>query len=326
MMATAHVRWLGVPVCIACLLPCARAAAERPTPERQEARDMSAALREAGDRHERAFKLYDEGAYDAALSELKRAYELAPTFRILYNLGVMSLAVHDHAGAMQYFESYLEEGAAAVSSDVREQVAETLRELALRVAMVTIQVNVAGAQVLIDDRPVGTAPLESALRLNAGSRRFSAHADGWLPDSKVLSLAGGDRARIALELKDPQTPLAPVHQQKPSRSLPWVGLGATALFLGGAVLSSVEALAAQRDFERTRRELDISRSELEAADRKAFYWSVAADSLSVAALAAGGYSLYLVLSHPEPKPAAPELVGGWRVDITATGVTMSGGF
>jgi hypothetical protein len=287
---------------------------------------MSAALREAGGRHERAFKLYDEGAYDAALSELKRAYELAPTFRILYNLGVMSLAVHDHAGAMRYFEAYLEQGATAVSSDVREQVAETLRELALRVAMVTIQVNVAGAQVLIDDQPVGTAPIESVLRLNAGSRRVSAHADGWLPDSKVLSLAGGDKANIKLELKDPQTPLASIREQKADRTLPWVGLGATALFLGGAVVSSVEALAAQRDFERTRRELDISRSELEAADRKAFHWSIAADSFSVAALAAGGYSLYLMLSDPEPEPAALELAGGLRVDITAEGVMVSGGF
>jgi hypothetical protein len=289
-------------------------------------RDLSAQLREAGDRHELAFKLYDEGAYEAALSELKRAYELAPTFRILYNLGVMSLAVHDHAGATEYFERYLIEGGEAIPNDVRAQIGEKLTELARLVARVSIHVNVAGAEVSVDDRVVGVAPLAGVLRLNAGSRRLSAHAHGWLPDSTVVSLAGGDDRRVTLTLTDPRSRVVSPAEMVSARTFPWAGFAATALLTAGSVASGVEALAAQRDFERKRRVLGISSSELREADSRAFRWSVAADALGVAALAAGGYSLYLTLAAPDAPSPEPPHGQALRLDVTASGLMLSGGF
>jgi tetratricopeptide (TPR) repeat protein len=348
-MAGTMKRGLASRTCVACALACAtglaaptqpgppstersaaRAAAPAspPTdpPSKGSGRSLADQLREAADRHERAFRLYDEGAYDAALSELKRAYELAPTFRILYNLGVMSLAVHDHAGAMDYLERYVAEGADAIPANIRAQVSDTLLELAERVAQVSLQVNVAGAEVSIDDRVIGRAPLDRVLRINAGSRRISARASGWLPDSRVVSLAGGDDVKITLTLTDARAPMPTILQKNSDRSLPWLGFGATALLAAGSVVSGIEALSAQNDFDRKRRTLGIRARDLEQADAKAFRWSVAADALGLAALASGGYSLYIALSPHETEKADAALGAGFRVDFGATGCVLHGVF
>jgi hypothetical protein len=304
------------------------AARSRPErlPEHATAREPTDALREAGSRYERAFELYDEGAYDAALSEMKRAYELAPTFRILYNLGVMSLAVHDYAGAMQLFEQFLIEGASAIPADVRKQVSDTLGELAQRVATVSISVNAPNAELSVDDHAVAQAQRSLVVRLNAGHRRIAARAHGYLPDSKAVTLAGGDDVHVNLTLVDsPPRPSSPPPEQR-GNPVPWLGFGATALLAGGAVLSGVQALAAQRDFERKRRKLDITAAALEDADARAFRWTVTTDVLAVAALGAGGYSLYLALSTPDNEYTQPNPAGSVRLDLNPTGVLITGEF
>jgi tetratricopeptide (TPR) repeat protein len=287
--------------------------------------DREGRQREARERHRRAFELYDEGAYDAALSELKRAYELAPAFRILFNLGVMCLAVHDHARAINYFEQYLAEAGSAATAEVRAQVAQTLEELALRVARVSVRVNVPGALVYVDDEPAGTAPLGSALRLNAGRRRVSAHARGWLPDSRVLDVAGGDELAVELLLEPSHPSGMPVVAEPAGPRVPWMSWGATVLLAGGSVFCGLEALAAQNDLERKRRSLGVAPAELESADRAVLRWSLAADVLGVGALAGFGYSLYMTL-QPEA-PEAPKTLGSSvGVELRTNGVSVHGRF
>src|SRR5262245_7666887 len=126
------------------------------------------AVAEAERRRLRAIQLFDEGDLEAALLEFKRAYELAPTHRLLYNLALVCLRVHDYAAAIGYFERYLRDGADAIEPERRRAVQDKLAEILPRVALVHIHVNVTGARIFVDDRAVGTAPLPAPLRLNAG--------------------------------------------------------------------------------------------------------------------------------------------------------------
>jgi hypothetical protein len=289
--------------------------------------DLSVQRREAGQRYERALELYDEGSYDAALSELKRAYELAPSSRMLYNLGVISLAVRDMAGAMDYLERYLVEGGAGVPGHLRAEIEAELQGLAPHVARVQIQVNVPGAEVSVDDRVVGAAPLGRALRVNVGSRRLSARANGWLPDSTLLSLAGGEERQVTLVLSNPRiAPPPAVAGKRPEQTLPWFGFAMTAVLAAGSVLSGVEALSAQHDFDRKRRMLGVRASELERADAEAFRWSVAADALAVAAFAAGSYSLYVWLAGRGEAERAPSRNDGARLELSPSRLVLSGEF
>src|SRR3954453_22607693 len=75
------------------------------------------AASEARARYERALKFYDDGVYDAALVELTRAYELKPSFRLIYNIAQTKLAMRDYAGAIESFQRYLREGGGQVGND-----------------------------------------------------------------------------------------------------------------------------------------------------------------------------------------------------------------
>src|SRR5689334_10179045 len=57
------------------------------------------ALAEARQRYDKGKQLYSEGAFDAALAELQRSYELAPSYKILYNIALVQRARNDFAGS-----------------------------------------------------------------------------------------------------------------------------------------------------------------------------------------------------------------------------------
>jgi hypothetical protein len=268
--------------------------------------DFSDQLREASERYQRALKSYDDRNFDAALVEFRRAYELAPTFRILYNLGVVSLELRDYASALSYFERYLSDGAGQISPEQRSEVDRKIRDLSTHIGHLTVAVNVPGAEISVDDRVVGTAPLPRPLRLNAGARRISARIAGRLPDSRVVEVAGRDSAHVELTLIDPRAAVrtAPADREpdaaaaRPSRSVPWLPWAGTAVLAGAAVFSGFRALSAQDAYESKLGEAGTTRKELNDADSKALTWSLAADSFGIAALALGGYSLYLTLRPP----------------------------
>ena len=59
-----------------------------------------AQIDEARQRRDRGLKLYEDGAWDAALSEFQRAYDLAPTYKLLYNLALAHRQLNDYAAAV----------------------------------------------------------------------------------------------------------------------------------------------------------------------------------------------------------------------------------
>ena len=89
------------------------------SPRGSEAQKLDDAQR----RFQRGVELYKEGDFGGALVEFKRAYELVPSYKILYNLGQVSYQRHDYASALRYFRQYLGEGDQAIAVDRQAQVA-----------------------------------------------------------------------------------------------------------------------------------------------------------------------------------------------------------
>jgi len=54
-----------------------------------------------------ATQLYDENNFRGALVELQRAYELAPSYKILFNIGQVEMELQDYAAALQAYSRYL---------------------------------------------------------------------------------------------------------------------------------------------------------------------------------------------------------------------------
>ncbi len=67
-------------------------------------------------------QLYNEGNGRAALIEMRRAYEIAPSPRLLYNIGQAASDAKDYAAAFDAMSLYLERGGTDLNEQRREQV------------------------------------------------------------------------------------------------------------------------------------------------------------------------------------------------------------
>jgi hypothetical protein len=155
---------------------------------------------EARSRYERGKQLYEEGAFDAALIEFQRAYDLAPSYKILYNIGQVHRQRNDYASALRVFERYLKEGGADIDAKRKAEVDKEIAQLKGRVATLQITTNIPGAEILVDDEPVGKTPLPQGVLVNSGKRKITASKEGRVPVSKIINVAGSDTMKIALDL------------------------------------------------------------------------------------------------------------------------------
>lgn len=234
-------------------------------------------VQQARERFQRGAELYKEGSFDAAFAEFSRAYEIAPNYRVLYNLAQVELERHDYASAMRFYQRYLEDGGADVDAERRAEVEREILALKNRVAELTVKGNVAGAEVSIDGTVVGTLPLPSPVLVSAGVRRIAARRDGYQPIDRTLSVAGGDKPVLELDLQPIQT-AKPVGATKSaaatgsSGGVPagaWIGFVAAGVFGGTAVTFGIltqkkdEDLDSELDrYPADRQKIDDTRSQL----------------------------------------------------------------
>lgn len=245
-----------------------------------------ASAEEASDMFERGLEFFHEGDYQAAMIHFRKAYELEPNWRVLYNVAQTSKELRDYAGALTSYRRYLEEGGAALDAQRRAEVTASIEALADRVASVTITANVEGADVSIDDVFVGKTPLPEALVVNAGRRKLSLQRAGYAPLTRYEDLAGTERRTLEIELvplalapQGPSEPGAPVTPGPApdadgatpagsSSAVPWVLLAATAatgvatgVFGGLALHKNSELDGALAAFPASEGSIDDARSE-----------------------------------------------------------------
>jgi hypothetical protein len=291
------------------------------------------AMDEAQRHFRRGKELYEDNDYQGALVEFRRAYDLAPSFRLLYNIAEMHYQLQDYPAALRYFARYLQDGGADVPSDRREEVQKEIERLRARVASVFIETNRIQAEISVDDVPVGKSPLPDKVLVSAGRRKITATIPGRLPVSKVIEVAGQESVRVALEFApDPVastdlTAAVPAESRPtvdvsaaPHKSrnawLPWTITGALGV---GALTTGLLAIKASNDMQSQRATYGATRGQLDAAvlNEKRLGW--VSDSLSGATLVAAGISLYLMLSADPEEHHASLAVGVGPGTVALTG-------
>lgn len=289
------------------------------------------AVKEAGKRYEAGLSLYSEGEFKLAAIEFERAYSVVPDYRVLYNIGQVRIQLGEYARARRALEQYLKEGGEKVSQERRTAVENDLQMLAGRTATLTVVTNTPGAEIVVDDRVVGTAPLAEPLLLDAGEHRVLVRAPGREPKEQRITLAGLDTADISFDLvKVTDRPTTIVQQVKgPEKSnhtaWMWGSWSATGTLAVGATVTGLLGIKAANELDDLRSDPKATRSNLDSTQRRARTLLLAADVLGAAALAAGGVALYVTLSgdgeaeKPQPKKAGPRVQAA--VGPTFTGVT-----
>jgi hypothetical protein len=179
------------------------------TPCRADGITADAATHEASIHFERGVKLFQDQDSRGALIEFERAYAVSPNYRVLYNIGQCRYQLRDYAGALEAFQKYLTEGDAHLTAERRKLVQANIDELGERVARVRISSNRVGADVTIDDTPVGTTPLDSPITVSAGRRKIVLTKSGETDVVRVVDIAGQDTMDLALDFAPTEPPPTP---------------------------------------------------------------------------------------------------------------------
>jgi tetratricopeptide (TPR) repeat protein len=322
----------------------ARAQQPRPDATPPTAAPSKEALDEARTRYERGTQLYNEGDYKLAIIEFNRAYEIAPNYKVLFNIGQVYLQLASYAAARRAFERYLKDGGDEIPEKRRRELARELDSLKNRTAHITIITDVPGAEVLVDGVPVGTSPIKEPLLVDAGQRTVEARKTGRISASRAVTLAGTDEVKIEFELPEQPAPVTatappPIAPEKDTvvkvdkTSYVWVGWVATGVFAAGATAVGVatllfaDDLAAERDkiTETASGETpEAKREALADQQSKTRAFAIATDVLIGAAVLTAGVSLYFTIkdSGDEQSAARPRL----RVGVGPQSVRIGGSF
>lgn len=291
-----------------------------------------AALDEARARYQRGIKLYSDGAYESALIEFERAYELAPAYRILYNIAQVSLALTDYPKALEYFRQYLDEGGADVPEPRRQEVQKQLEQLAGRVAQITIKVNVEGAEVALNGRVVGTTPLAAPLVVNSGRHQIEVTKAGMDSDRKSVAVAGTDEIELEFKLVSrtvlppPPVPGPRVIGSEPGPSYIWVGWLVTGVLTAGTVASGIAALAASSRADDLRNTFGTSDDDISSKADEARTLAIVTDVLIGASALSGGMTLIFAIIEATDDDGKTEPIDSVRFEVSPTSATIVGTF
>lgn len=162
---------------------------------------QSAAEKEAATRFQRGVSLFKDGDFEAALTEFKQAYRLAPFYEVLYNIGLTQRRLYQYGAAVKALNDYLEQGGKKISPQRRELVRRELEEIRQLTAMVTVVVKGEGpATLTVDGEAAGQTPLREPLLLRPGKHTFLA-TRGTHTASESVELLTGTQATVTLEPK-----------------------------------------------------------------------------------------------------------------------------
>jgi len=315
------------------------AAAARPVlaaPEEPTASER--AIEEARARFQKGVQLFREASFEGALAEFRRAYQLAPSYRILYNIGQVQFELHDHVEALKTFRQYLAEGGNEIAADRRAQVEADIQKLEGRVASVEISTNLDGAQVLIDDVPVGVAPLKNPILVNSGPRRIAVSKAGYGTTARNITVAGGDRVKVSLDAADSASPRALDLSVKRSgsskdsaasssnRTALWIGVGTTAVLAVGTGAFALLAKDAKSDFDHALEQFPTTRARIDDARSRMKTYAAVTDGFGGATVVSGVVTIVIAVTSGGAKVSPQQGTEPIRISPRIGGATVSGSF
>ncbi len=201
--------------CLAAIL-CAGLASGPGTAAWAQGTPSADAIQQAKEHFERGVRMYQEDDFRGALIEFNRAYEIAPNWAVLYDIGQAQYQLRDYAAALRTLERYTKEGGERMPPDRKAQVDREVVELRGRVAHVTILANVQDADVSLDDLPFGKAPTSEPVLISAGRHKLVLSHPGFGAGTQVVDIAGGDNVTLRFDLQPEAQALPVVPVERPS--------------------------------------------------------------------------------------------------------------
>lgn len=249
-----------------------------PSAQAQE-EDERAAARAA---FERGVNAYAAERWEEALGAFQEAYRVAPHPSVRVNMANCYVHLARPVEALDHFERFLfeigDEGDPAQKREVRRQI----EELRGQIGETFLRIHPEGATVTIDGHTTRRAPILDALKLSAGTHHVEVSMDGYATVDRDFEVEGGERHELRIELEQGATPALPTEgadalgegteggeevdaedfeedlvEEEPEESglgmaIPmtaWIGAGATAGLVVGAIVLAGFAKKNESDFD-----------------------------------------------------------------------------
>jgi hypothetical protein len=168
------------------------APAEAPTPE---------AVKRAEAFYKEGARLYLENKWAEAEAAFRSAWALNPTFDVAYNLGNAEYRLGKYRDAAEHFAFALHVWPLLSSTAGLRGIAEKrLAESRAFVGALTVKVNHEQAEVFVDGKAVGKAPLPREVFVTPGAHVVEAKLKGYLGAKEAVQIEKGAAKTIELKL------------------------------------------------------------------------------------------------------------------------------
>ncbi len=189
--------------------------APRPT----EVKKAVEGKKEAAVHYKRGVDFYKENNFSAALAEFRAAYQQAPNYEVLLNVGLCERRLFQYGRALATFNRYLIEGGDRVTEERRASVNQEIEQVRSLTAPIAVIVNGAPAKLLIDGEFYANTPLVELVPLGSGRHVLRAERPDEQPDEQVIEVVSGVTQAVTLTPKSLKEPVAVTIETEPVGAL-----------------------------------------------------------------------------------------------------------
>jgi hypothetical protein len=205
-------------------------------------------------------KLYHQGDLAGALEKFEAAYVAFSSPKLMFNIGQAKRDLGRPVEAVEAFQRFLAE-AANVSPETMAEARNSVAELRGKLGRIRIDCEIAGAEIAIDGKSVGVAPLPDLIWATPGRHQVTAKHVGAAPAIEDVDVAAGSVSTVTMRLLPLTVPMAvpaPAPTAAPNlglqaaprpssvsegwwlgRKWTWITAGSTALLAVGAITAGV---------------------------------------------------------------------------------------
>ncbi|WP_441292071.1 PEGA domain-containing protein [Sorangium sp. KYC3313] len=159
--------------------------------------------------------LYDAQRWSEARDAFLAAWKLKRSYDVAANLGDVELLLGEARSAAEHLAYALREFPAGGKPALRATLTKRFDEARRLVGALRIQVSKPGAEVFVDGRAIGYAPIDDEVFVEPGAHELFAKQDGYVGATAKVEAKAGGAADVTLTLGRTAAPATP-----PATALP----------------------------------------------------------------------------------------------------------
>ncbi|MDY0001098.1 MAG: PEGA domain-containing protein [Polyangia bacterium] len=144
---------------------------------------------------------FEKRQLDDAIRLYRKAYELWPHPIILFNMAINLGFLSNPLGAAEMFRKVLEYRPGPISPERYIEAAQNYKRLMKQLSTLRVRCSEPGAEVFVDGKALGVAPLDMILTLDPGRHLVAARLKEKVPYSAELDLKPGHHGELTVFLQ-----------------------------------------------------------------------------------------------------------------------------